>query len=585
MTDEQLRRADEQAQGNESTTEPVLSPEEMRRALHELHVHQIELEMQNEELRRAQTELEALRARYFDLYDLAPVGYVTLGEQEVILEANATIATLLGVPRDALVNQPITRFVFKDDQDLYYRHRNQFKEFLEPNACGPRACELRMVKQDGSPFWVQLEDASAHEADGLVVHLVVISDITMRKHAESELNKTQGYLANILDSMPSVLVGVDPQGLVTHWNNAAADAAGVSAGQARGRPLEAVFPRLISQMENVRAALRDHKPQSTKREMFKADNEQCYQDVMIYPLAGNGVEGAVIRVDDVTQRVQIEELMVQSEKMMSVGGLAAGMAHEINNPLSGILQSAQVVISHLQPDLAANRAAAQESGCSMENIQIYATKRKILYFLESIRESGTRAARIVSNMLDFCRESHSRHNPEDINALLDKTVELAYSDYDLKKKYDFRQVHIVREYDKNLPAVFCSRTEIEQVILNLLKNAVQAMTPQEARSDPPTIVLRTARDGDCLRFEVEDNGPGMTEAVRKRIFEPFFTTKPVGEGSGLGLAVSYFIIATNHNGRFDVQSQPGKGARFTIHIPLSEEHAGAQPGATGNTDC
>jgi len=563
MRDTLRRRAEELVKANEATIERALSPNETLETLHELRVHQAELEIQNEELRRAQAELEAVRARYFDLYDLAPVGYCTLSDQGAILEANFTLATMLGVTRGALARQLLQRFILKEDHDLYYRHRNRLFK-----ASTPQVFELRMVKDEGTIFWARLNAVLAHDADSTTLCRVVISDITERKQAESEVRRAQDYIRNILDSMPSVLIGVDPQGLVTHWNKAAEDIVGVTAGQALGRPLEEVFPRLFSLMETIRSAMRERKPRRIEREMFYAENERGYQDVMIYPLVSNGGEGAVVRVDDVTHRVQIEEMMVQSEKMVSVGSLAAGMAHEINNPLSGILQSAQVVISHLSPDVLANKVAAEASGCTMESIRTYAEKRKIFSFLEGIRESGLRAAHIVSNMLEFSRKSQSQHSSTDINTLLDKAVELAFYDYDLKKKYDFKQVHIVREYDLDLPEVSCTRTEIEQVILNLLKNATQAMALQENRATLPTIILRTARDGDGLRIEVEDNGPGMPESVRKRIFEPFFTTKLVGKGTGLGLSVSYFIVVTNHGGRFDVQSQPGKGTRFIMHLPF-----------------
>ena len=152
--------------------------------LHELQVHQIELEMQNEELRRAQQELEASRARYFDLYDLAPVGYLTLSEQGLILEANLTAATLLGVARDALVKQPLSRFILPEDQDIYYRHR---KQLFETGA--PQVCELRMVSADAAPFWARLEAARTQGADGVSVCRAVVSDITERKRAEAALQE------------------------------------------------------------------------------------------------------------------------------------------------------------------------------------------------------------------------------------------------------------------------------------------------------------------------------------------------------------------------------------------------------------
>ena len=170
------------------------SPEETRRTLHELRVHQIELEMQNEELRRAQAELDAARARYFDLYDLAPVGYATVSEKGLILETNLTAATLLGVARDALVRQPFSRFILKEDQDLYYLHRKQLFETHSASsgqAGEPQACELRMVKKDGTAFWGHLAVTAAQDADGAPVCRVVMSDVTERKRAEAALLESE----------------------------------------------------------------------------------------------------------------------------------------------------------------------------------------------------------------------------------------------------------------------------------------------------------------------------------------------------------------------------------------------------------
>ena len=147
------RRAEEKVRADEAQTRETPSPEEAGHLLHELQVHQIELEMQNEELRRAQGELEASRARYFDLYDLAPVGYFTISEQGLVLEANLTGAGLLGVGRSALVKQPLTRFILPEDQDIYYRHR---KQLFETGA--PQVYDLRVLRADAAPFWARLED-------------------------------------------------------------------------------------------------------------------------------------------------------------------------------------------------------------------------------------------------------------------------------------------------------------------------------------------------------------------------------------------------------------------------------------------
>jgi PAS domain S-box-containing protein len=159
----------------------ALSPETAWRALHELRVHQIELEMQNVELRRAQEELEDSRARYFDLYDLAPVGYFTLSERGLILEVNLTAAQLLGVARSALVKQPLSRFILAEDEDIHYRC---YKQLLETGA--PQSWELRFLRKDAAPFWARVEAAMAQDAGGAFECRAVVSDITERKAAEQQ---------------------------------------------------------------------------------------------------------------------------------------------------------------------------------------------------------------------------------------------------------------------------------------------------------------------------------------------------------------------------------------------------------------
>jgi signal transduction histidine kinase len=189
-----------------------------------------------------------------------------------------------------------------------------------------------------------------------------------------------------------------------------------------------------------------------------------------------------------------------------------------------------------------------------------------------IAESGRRAAKIVSSMLSFSRKSDLKFELRDLRLLLDETVEIASNDYNLAKHYDFRKIAIVREYAEALPDAWCEGGQIQQVLLNLLKNGAQAMFEaasgdgQAGRND--RFILRAYRDRQWVCIEIEDNGPGMSASVRRRIFEPFFTTKEVGSGTGLGLSVSYFIITQNHRGSIEVKPVRTGGSCFVIHLPI-----------------
>ncbi len=174
----------------------ALSPEATRALLHELQVHQIELQMQNEELRRSQVELDASRARYFNLYDLAPVGYCSLSEHGLILQANLAAASLLGTTRGSLVKQPISRYLHKADQDTWYLHR---KRLIETGQA--QSLELRLARQDASLVWVQVAASALVDAAGTRMVLMVLSDVNDRKLMEVALRESEARYRALVDSM------------------------------------------------------------------------------------------------------------------------------------------------------------------------------------------------------------------------------------------------------------------------------------------------------------------------------------------------------------------------------------------------
>lgn len=432
---------------------------------------------------------------------------------------------------------------------------------------GLQAFDWVSCRRDGSEFpsYVRLRRFNLPEGVRIIA---VVTDITERKQAELELLKARNYIANILDSMPSILVSVDAKGLITQWNLQAEKNTGLKKNAVAGRPLEQVLPYLSDEMERVREAMHRRVSLGNFKRVHVTEGMTRYEDVTIFPLIANGVEGAVIRVDDVTERVHFEQIMVQSEKMLSVGGLAAGMAHEINNPLAAILGYSQNMKNRLLGDMKKNIDAANECDVSLAKIHAYLELREIPKMLNGIHESGTRAAKIVSNMLNFSRKSGDNFSEHDIAYLLDQSLELIVSDYDLKKSYDFKQIAVRREYDPNLSPVYCEGNQIQQVFLNLLKNAAEAMAEKDYKDESPLFVLHTSEKDGMAVVEIVDNGPGIKSDVCKRVFEPFFSTKPTGKGTGLGLSVSYFIITDQHNGTMEVFSTPGQWTKFIIKLPL-----------------
>ncbi len=418
----------------------------------------------------------------------------------------------------------------------------------------------------GSSKWYATKKVPFKEADGDVGIVGITSDISDLKQAELALQETKQYIDNIINSMPSALFSLDNDMSIVLWNHKAEDLYGIDAADAISKSLIDVLPQMKSYINKISNAIEDQTPNYWTKQPRKTSKDDIYEDITVYPLSA-GVKGAVIRVDDVTEQVRMEEIVVQSEKMLSVGGLAAGMAHEINNPLAGMMQNAQVVLQRIQGNIPASEKVAQEVGITMDQIRTFMEKRDILHQLGLIREAGIRASQIVQNMLSFSRKEESGKTMQNIAPILDKTIELAKSDYDLKKQYDFKKIKIIKEYEPSTPPVLCEASKIQQVFFNILKNSAQAMQEKESDEDSK-FILRIFPKGDGVRIEIEDNGPGMEKEVQKRIFEPFFTTKAVGKGTGLGMSVSYFIISDNHNGDMSVVSEPGQGSNFIIQLPI-----------------
>jgi len=511
-------------------------------------------------IKQREKSLQESESRFRSLVDQAADAFFLSTVDGRIIDVNRQACESLGYSRSELLNLRLTDIDATNDPGAY-------ETIADRDGAAPG--HLTMVsnhrRKDNSLFPVEIR-AGFLELGHKQVILSLARDVTERKHAEDEMRRLRNLLGNIVNSMPSVLVGIDAAGNVTQWNQQAEEATGVAAAEALGRNLRDVFAILAGEMQNVKKAIAERRPQITEKVVMEINEKTRYADITVYPLVADGIEGAVIRMDDVSERVRIEEMIIQSEKMMSVGGLAAGMAHEINNPLGVILQSSQNIHRRLAPGLAANQLIAQQCGIELDAIIRYCEERNILKYIDGIHKAGARASKIVANMLNFSRRSESTLTYADPNRLIDATIDLASNDYDLKKKYDFRHITIDRDYAPNLPRIPVAITEIEQVVLNLLKNAAQAMAGKDVKAQ--RIAVKTRLDPGFVRIELSDNGGGMDEGTRKRAFEPFFTTKKLGEGTGLGLSVSYFIITNNHKGAMSVESSPGKGSHFVIRLPI-----------------
>ncbi|MCP4020688.1 MAG: PAS domain S-box protein [Desulfobacteraceae bacterium] len=486
----------------------------------------------------------------------------------VIIYISPSLRNLTGYSVEEVIGMDMAQEIY-----LVPEERKVFlKQLMETGVV--QNFEAQLKRKDGTIWWASTNAHFYTDENGKTSGVEgVTRDITNQKQVETALRESEEkFRLAFMTSPDSVSINRLSDGKYIDVNNGYFQIIGYSR--------EEVLNKTSTEMDiwlnkkkraSFVAELKKNGSINNLEGRFKRKDGSIRYGLISASLIKIDQEAVVLTIiRDVTEQKRTQEVLIQSEKMLSMGGLAAGMAHEINNPLAGMIQNAQVIANRMSSDLLANQKIARKLGISMQTIEQYMVEREIFPLLSSLRTAGKRAADIVTDILSFSRKDDVFSAEVNIEELLNKTIEIARNDYDLKKKYDFRKVHIIREYEKTDVKAECNGSNIQQVILNILRNAAEALF-EEKENKEPEILIRMAAPKGHVRIEIIDNGPGMDEKIQKYVFDPFFTTKPVGVGTGLGLSVSYFIITEIHNGRIFVESSPGNGSKFIVELPMCQE--------------
>ncbi len=387
-------------------------------------------------------------------------------------------------------------------------------------------------------------------------------EITERLRAEKELSSARNYISSIINSMPSILIGLDDDGKVTQWNAWTEKVTGISVRDALGRDLEGLHPLLSVDSESIRRAVRDGKIVHEAARKRVIGDRIRFDDITIYPLRTNGAAGAVLRIDDVTDQNHMKEQLAQSQKMDAIGQLAGGVAHDFNNMLMGITSAAQLL-----------KTIEEEKGGESGNA---------LAYINIIQEAAKRSADLTAKLLTFGRKTTLTMTPVDLHQVINESIGL------LERTLD-RKVSIkINPEAENF--VFSGEfTSIQNALINLGINAAQAMPEGgELTISTKNKVLDEyycsyspfdIHPGLYIDLSVEDTGSGIPLGIIDKIFDPFFTTKEHGRGTGLGLSSVYGIVQ-GHNGAVTVYSEEGSGTVFHLYLPCAEQvSAGVQEDA------
>ena len=401
---------------------------------------------------------------------------------------------------------------------------------------------------------------------------VLERDIARRKETEERLRASESLYQTLFDATTlSISIQDCHTFSFVQVNQAFLDLYGLGAAKAR-ELIPPYFCSFLAKGDGIQ--FQGYLDRVMKGEVVHTEildcnlaNETFWADKTIRKVTIQGQERIMTFTQNITEKKRMQDLIVQTEKVISLGVLAAGMAHEINNPLGVISQGVQNILRRTREPLPANLQAAEKYGLSLAKIGGYLEERNVFRSLAAIQDAVRRSAAIVGTLFEFSEKNESPHSLCDVNRVMEKSVLLAETDFDLKKKYDFRHIRI--DFDLSLQCpIPCVASELEQVFLNLLRNSAQSLN--EMHRQNPTISLRSRQEGEWAVIEVEDNGSGITPELKHKIFTPFFTTKKAGEGTGLGLSICYHIIVQRHGGEMAVESEPGSWTRFVLRLPLAE---------------
>lgn len=416
--------------------------------------------------------------------------------------------------------------------------------------------ELTEIRS-GLELRVQERTATLDESNRLLTEAnkLLESEITKHVSTASRLRASESYIRDILRSMPLMLVGVNKDGQITQWNRRAEDITGIAADDVLGRRLWEAYPIITVSPDQIRMAMHRNETVTIKH----SQRGQYYFDITIYPLQEEAETGAVILVDDVTKKVLAENMLIQNDKISSMGELASSMAHDINMPLQSILF-----------DLRAFQALLADSSQSMSEIPSTGLPDKLGSLLSHAYEKGEKVASIVHNLQDFARGRSDRKQPSNIADLIEHTLELAGDVLSTPSGLRFADIEIRRNYEQDLPLIPCYVTELQQAFLSLFRHAHDALGRVNDPAHKPLIVLQMNVSYDSFWIRIQHNGVGLTNEEQMYLFEPFVRkdAPEVGYDAGKRLSFAYFVITEQHQGHMAVTSDVNVGSTFHIQLLL-----------------
>lgn len=520
----------------EVSTKDILS------LVHELQVHQIELEMQNDELRRAQDELEASRSKYSDLYDFAPISYFTFDKNGLIMEVNLTGAKKLGIERSFLINKPFSLYVDTNYKDAFYLHLK-----LVFRTKKQQTCEIICVDKNGNHFDVVFDTLLVQEGKGAPRQCrTAMRDITERKQVEKILKASEEKYSTLVENGYDGIVIVQ-DGLFKFVNSKIIEITGFMKEEIIGTPFLKLIPsedKKIVRERYKNRLKRENLHNHYENNILTKDGRKIPVEINISQIEYENRPAFMEIVRDVSEHKKLEELHLENERLISVNKAKSEflsiMSHELRTPLTSIIGY---------------------SGLMREKKRELSAKNKS--YLDNILNSSQHLLDLIENILDLAKMEAGKMEliikNIHVNETIDEVIRL------METKTELHKVILRTEIDPDLDYIQADEQKFKQILFNLISNAVKYGKKEGI------ITISTKKETYTARFSIADNGIGIKKEDLDRIFEKFEQidnrTSRQYEGAGLGLAITKQLIEM-HGGKIMVESEYGRGTTFTFFLPL-----------------
>lgn len=500
--------------------------------------------------KKTKQKLKETKELVYNIYKHINFGICLVDHNGTIFETNPALSKMCGYSVPDLVGRPISLF-FKEKKNNFGSNKNNFYKKKH------RTYEQKLLHKNGNELDVLVSDSLVENDQENYQRIISFSNITELKRIQEELYHSKERFKSIISNLPVIIITTDTEGIYTFVEGKGLTDAGVLPNALLGKSAFKLFKEHKSFIRTLKRVLSGETIHGCF-DMYDRNYESTSSP--IFDIDGN-ITGSLSVSFDITNRKKIEEekeklqsQLFQSQKLEAIGTLSGGIAHEFNNLLAIILGNASLLS------------------------RLISNHQKSENYLSKIISAGNRASTLTKKLLTFSRQTDTKFYPLDINTSIDSVIELLEHTVD-------KRIHITKSLQQNLPMIMGDKNQLEQVILNLAVNAIDAISSKREQFEYGECQFRTQlitpdssfkkiyqidSDSPMVLLEIADSGVGIPDDLREKVFEPFFTTKGLGKGTGLGLSIVYGIITT-HKGFIDIQSVPNEGTVFSIYLPVVDE--------------